>query len=158
MTDARVGVDHDARADDMRAPAQVERLAVRGDAVVEAVQRVEQVDADEHAAGRDHEHVADRVVLLLVELTGLDQRHDDAGLVGPHADREEPARVVPLDELRADDAGVRPERLLDELTDRGGLERDVVVEEAEEACPFDELQRLVRRPGRSPGWSSSRRT
>ena len=57
---------------------------------------------------------------------------------------EQPPRVVPLDELRADDAGVRPEGLLDELANRGGLERHVVVEEAEEPRALDELQRLVR--------------
>ena len=110
-------------------------------------ERVEQVDADEHATGRDHEDVPHRVVLLLVELSGLTERNQDAGLVGPHPDREQPQRVVPFDELRADDAGVRPEGLLDELADRGGLERHVVVEEAEEPRAFDELQRLVR--GRS---------
>ena len=78
---------------------------------------------------------------------GSTERHEDAGLVGPHPHREQPQRVVPLDELRADDAGVRPEGLLDELANRGGLERHVVVEEAEEPRALDELQRLVR--GRS---------
>ena len=84
MPDAGVGVDHDAGTHDMRAPAQVERLAVGRDAVVEAVERVEQVDADEHATGRDHEDVPHRVVLLLVELSGLTERDEDACLVGPH--------------------------------------------------------------------------
>ncbi len=59
-------------------------------------------------------------------------------------DREEAAGVVPLDQLRPDDAGVRPERLFDELADRRRLERHVVVEEAEEAGALDQPQRLVR--------------
>ena len=145
VTHAGVGVHHHARTDDVGTPAQVERLAVRGDLGIEAVERVEQVDAHEQAGLGDHEHVAHRVVLLLVELPGLDQRHEHPGLVRTHAHGEQTEGVVPFDELRADDAGVRAEGLLDELADGRWLERDIVVEEAEEPRSLDEPQRLVGR-------------
>ena len=58
----------------------------------------------------------------------------------------EHAGVVPGDELRPDEAGVRAVQLLDEQADGVGLEGDVVVAEAEEAAvALDESQHLVGR-------------
>ena len=99
-------------------------------------------------AGRHAEDVAHGVVLLLVELARLDRVETTTPhSVDTHADVLQDRRVVPVDELRADDAGVRPERLLDQLRGPSRVERHVVVQEAEEARALDELQRLVgRRP------------
>ena len=66
-------------------------------------------------------------MLLLIELAALGDGGEHAGLVDVHADLEQAVGVVPVDELGADDAGVRPERLLDEGADGVGLEGDVVV-------------------------------
>ena len=143
MAGAGIRVHHHAGTDDMSAPAQVEVLAVRGYLGVEAVERVEQVDPDEHACAGHHEDIPHSVVLLLVELAPLDEGDLHAGLVDPHPDREQAARVVPFHELRAEDAGVGPVGLLDEEPDRRRLERDVVVHEAEEAGALDEVERLV---------------
>ena len=140
---ASVRVDHHARTDDVGAPAQVEVLAVRRYLGIEPVERVEQVDPDEHAGAGDHEDVADGVVLLLVELTPLDEGDLHARLVHPHPDREQAAGVVPFHELRAEDAGVGPVRLLHEEADGRRLEGDVVVHEAEEAGALDEVEGLV---------------
>ena len=64
--------------------------------------------------------------------------------VDAEADVLQDARVVPRDELRADDAGVRSIQLLDQQADRAGIEGDVVVQEAEEAVvALDQAQHLV---------------
>ena len=104
----------------------------------------EQVGTHEQAGAGQGEDVADGVVLLLVELAPLDDRVDLAEPVDTQADVLEDAGVVPVDELRADDAGVRAVQLLDEQPDGVGVERDVVVAEAEEAAlALDEPQHLV---------------
>ena len=87
-----------------------------------------------------------RVVLLLVELAGLDGGAGSPNLSTPTPALQQAGRVVPLDELRADDAGVRAVRLLDQQADRVGLERDVVVQEAEEAGALDQLAAPRWRP------------
>ena len=109
----------------------------------EAAERAEEVDADEQAGGRHAEHVTDGVVLLLVELTRLGrlERHPDP--VGAQPDVLEHRRPVPVDQLRADDAGVGAVGLGHQLADRRRVEGHVVVEEAEEPGAFDQLQGLV---------------
>ena len=67
-----------------------------------------------------------------------------------HAHLEQAAGVVPVDQLRADDAGVRAEGLLDERPDGVGLEGDVVVAEHVERGPLDQLGDQVGR-GAEPG-------
>ena len=90
-------------------------------------------------------------MLLLVDLAGLDERVDLAEAVDAQADVLQHARVVPVDELRPDDAGVRAVQLLDEQADGAGLEGDVVVQEAEEAVvALDEVEHLVGRRRRTP--------
>ncbi len=58
----------------------------------------------------------------------------------------EPARVVPVDQLRADDARVAAVQLLHQDSDGARFEGDVVVEEAEETIlALDQVEDLVRR-------------
>ena len=138
--------DDDAGAAAMRAPAEVEVLAVERHRPVEAAERAEEVGAHEHAGRRHAEDVAHRVVLLLVDLPALDDRVDLAEAVGAEPDVLELAGVEPVDELRADDSGVGAVELLDHQPDRALVERDVVVEDAEEAVvALDEAEDLVRR-------------
>ena len=70
------GVGHDQHpgAGQVGPPAQVEVVAVEVDVRREAAERAEQVDADQQARRRDAEDVAHGVVLLLVQLAGLDRR------------------------------------------------------------------------------------
>ena len=111
---------------------------------VEATERAEQVGPHERGRARDVEDVADRVVLLLVELAPLDVRGRCPGLVGAHADLEDAARDRPSStSFGADDAGVRAERLLDHHLDRVGVEPDVVVAEQVEGRSLDRRQHLV---------------
>ena len=119
----RVRRDHHARAGDARPPAEVEVLRARERLRVEAAELGEEVGAHEHHGARDEEHVAHRVVLLLVELAGLDARVRHAEAVDRLPDLEQDLRVVVLDELRADDRGVGPVRLLDQEADRGAGRR-----------------------------------
>ena len=89
------------------------------------------------------EDVAHGVVLRLVELAALDERHAVAGVVHALADLEQAARVVPVDQLRADHGGVRAEGLLDEEPHGVGRQGDVVVAEQVERGALDDLEHLV---------------
>ena len=82
-------------------------------------------------------------MLLLVELAPLDQRRGRPGLVNGHSHLEQVERVVPRHQLRADDARVGSEGLLDEQAHRVGLGRDVVVAEQEERRPLHHRQGVV---------------
>ena len=141
----------DAGTPAMRPPAQVDVFAVEADRRVEATERAEQIGAHEETGRRQREHVAHRVVLLLVDLTGLHERVDLTEAVDGETDVLQHPRPVPIDELRADDAGVRAVELLDQQPDRVGIEGHVVVEEAEEpVVTLDEAQHLVGH-GTEPG-------
>ncbi len=138
--------DDDAGASEVRSPAQVDVVAVEPHGRIEALQRAEQVGAHQQAGRRDGEHVAHRVVLLLIDLAGLDQRVDLTEAVDSQADVLQQARFVPVDQLRPDDPGVRAVQLLDEQADGAGAQGDVVVQHAEEAVvALDEMEHLVRR-------------
>ena len=134
--------DHPS-AGDLRAPAQAHVVEEVADPLVEATDLREQVGAHQGARARHREHVADRVVLRLVELAPLDERHAVPGVVHALTDLEQPLRVVPVDELRPDDGGVGPEGLLDEDPHDVGLRGDVVVAEQVEGRPVDDLDHLV---------------
>ena len=149
MTNASVRRDDHARARDARSPAEVDVVRPWRRCRIEAGQLVEQVGAHEHRRVRDEEHVAYSVVLLLIDLVGLDARERDAIVVDRHADLEEDLRMVVIDDLRTDDAGVRAIRLFDHDPDRVRVEHDVVVAEQEERRAFDRAQRLVG-GGREP--------
>ena len=127
-------------------PAQLGVLAVEVDRRIEAPERAEQVGADQEVRRRQDEHVADAVVLFLVDLAGLDHRIDLTESVHAEADRLQHARVVPVDELGSDGTGVRAVELLDEQTECIGFGGDVVVTDQEQpVVALDQAQHLVRR-------------
>ena len=82
-------------------------------------------------------------MLLLVELAPLDDRRDCARLVHVEPHREEALGRVPLDELRADDPGVRPEGLFDEQAQGIGVRRHVAVQDGEVGGALDRAEHLV---------------
>ena len=140
----RRGHDHDPGAAEVGAPAEVDVVAVEVDRRVEAADRPEQVGANQQARRRQGEHVAHGVVLLLVDLAFLDERVDLAEAVDAEADVLQHARVVPRDQLRPDDAGIRAIQLLDQQPDGTRIQGDVVVQEAEEpVVALDQTEHLV---------------
>ena len=145
---ARAGGGHHqhAGAAEVRAPAQVDVVTLVLDGRVEPSDGAEQVGAHEQARRRHSEHVAHGIVLLLVVLAGLDERIDLAEAVDAEAHVLQHRRLVPGDQLGADDAGVRSVELLHQQADGALVECDVVVQEAEEpVVALDEAQHLVRR-------------
>ena len=86
-------------------------------------------------------------MLAVVDLALDDAVDDGTGLVAAHPDMQEDGGIVPVDELRGDDAGVGAEGLLDELVDGGRIEGHVVVAQQEEGGTLDHGQRLVGRCG-----------
>ena len=66
-----------------------------------------------------------------------------AGVVDALAHLQEPPWVVPGDQLRAHDGGVRAERLLDQQSDDVGLGGDVVVADQVEGGSLDDFEDLV---------------
>jgi hypothetical protein len=124
-------------------PAQVEVLAVQAHARVEPAEGVEQVGPHQQAGARDGQHLAHGVVLGLVQLAPVHEGGGHAQAVGRQPDAEQPVAVVPGHELRADDAGVGAERLLDEVAHGVAVEGDVVVEEQQEVGALDRAEGLV---------------
>ena len=112
VRDARVGHDQHAGTDEPGPPTEVEVLGAGERRGIEPSERGEEVDAHEHRGGRDVEDVAHTVVLLLIELPGLDPGVRRAEAVDGPADVEQHARVVGGDELGPDDPCVRAVRLL----------------------------------------------
>ena len=138
------GHHHHTGATKVRTPAQVDVVAVERNGGVEAADDPEQVGAHEEARGREREGVAHRIVLLLVVLPRLDDGVDLAEAVDTEAHVLQHSRLRPRDELGADDAGVGAVELLHQQANGVGVERHVVVQEAEEAVvAFDQPQHLV---------------
>ena len=140
---ARLGCDDHTRPRHLAAPRKVEVLAHGHDPGVEALQLGEQVSPRQNAPARGDEHVADGVVLAMVDLALDDAVDDGAGLVAAHPDVQEDARVVPVDELRGHHAGVGAERLLDHVVDGVGVERDVVMAQQVEGRALHHAEHLV---------------
>ena len=149
VANGRPGAELHRCPGDVDPPAQVDVLSEEGDLGAEPVDRGEQVRAHEHACGRHREDVTGAVVLGLVELTRVDQRHRAAEDVDGEADRSQHVLIVPVDELGTDHAGVGPERLGDHRGHRVGTQADVVVHEQQERGSLDRHQGLVGR-GREP--------
>ena len=83
-------------------------------------------------------------MLGLVELVRLGDRPREAELVDRSTDAAEVLGVVPVDELGADDAGVRAEGLLDHRLHGAGAEFHVVMAEEIERRALDRTERRVR--------------
>ncbi len=153
MADPGLGGHNHPGAGHLGPPAEVDVGAVVGHGRVEAAELGEQVGTHEQAGRRGGEHVAHRVVLLLVELAPVDQRGARPGLVDRQPHTQQPVFVVPVDQFGGHDAGVGPERLLDHDAEGVGLGGDVVVAEDQERRPLDGVEHVVgrrRKPGRAP--------
>ena len=143
------GDDHPGTGD-VRSPAEAHVVEEVADPLVEAADGDEQVGPHQRARTGDGEDVAHGVVLRLVELAALHERHAVAGVVHALADLEQAARVVPVDELGPDHGGVGPVGLLDEEAHGVGGEGDVVVAEEVEGGALHDLEHLVG-GGAEPG-------
>ncbi len=145
VTPAGVGCDHHASAGEPRPPAQVEILRSGERLGVEPFELAEEIGAHEHRRARDVEDVADRVVLLLVDLARFDAGVRSAEPVDGSPDLQQDVGLVGAHELRSDDGCVGAVRLLDHDPDRAGIECDVVVADQEERRAVDCRECFVRR-------------
>ena len=138
----------------MRPPAEVEIGTDRGELRIEPGNRPEEVSAHHQACRRQFEDVLHEIVLLLVDLAVVGERHLHAEPVHRNADALDARRVLPMDQLRTDHPRIRPPHLLDECADRVGGEPHVVVEETEQATiTLHEIQDRIagrRIPGVAP--------
>ncbi len=145
FANTRRGRDDHASAGEPGPPAEIDVVGPGGGRRVEAAELVEEVGAYEHRRVRHVEDVAHAVVLLLIDLVGLDAGEGNAVVVDRHPDLEEDPGIVAVDDLGPDDARVRTVCLLDQQTRRVGVEADVVVAKEQEHRALDGGQRLVRR-------------
>ncbi len=136
---------HHSRPRHLGAPAQVDVLTEQVHLGVEAAQGPEQVRPHEGATSGYGEDLPHLVVLGLIELAGLDALDAGAETVDAQAHLEQPVRRLPLDELRAHDAGIRAIGLAHHAADRVGRRGHVVVADQKVRRPLDGEQRLVRR-------------
>ena len=143
MSHPRVGRYENPRTGDLSPPADVDVLAMAAHRRVVAVEPGEQIAADQRADAGHCEHVADGVVLLLVELVAFNQCRGLPGLVGRQPHRQQPFCVEPVDDLRTDDAGVGAECLLHEHADGVGLGRGVVVGKDQVGGVLHQLENVV---------------
>ena len=141
----RIRGDHHPRAGETRPPAEVEILAARRRRGIETAELGEQIRPHEHGRTRHVEHVADRVVLLLVDLARLDVGVRHRETVDREPDFEEHVGPVVVHELRPDDRGVRAVRLLNEEPRCVGIEHDVVMAQEQERRARHHLERVVGR-------------
>ena len=137
--------DDDPGAAQVDPPAQLDVVAVEADRRVEAAEGPEQVGPHEQAGRRERRTRRGRA-------SCCSWSYSPGSVIGstsPKRSRPRPTccstrRVVPRHQLRADDAGVRSVQLLDEHAHGVGVERHVVVAEAEEpAVALDQAQHLV---------------
>ena len=135
------------RADETRAPAEVEVGRAGFRARVEAAELLDEIGAQQHRRVGDAEHVAHGVVLLLVELAGLDARERDAVPVDRQADLDEHVGTVEIDDLGPDDRRVAAVGLLDQHPHRARLDDDVVPADQEERGSLDAPEGDVARLG-----------
>jgi hypothetical protein len=127
---------HHPPAQHVHAPAQVQVVAEGGHALVEAAGADQGGAAHQHAGGGHEVHVADLVVLALVDLVVLDRGDRPAGAVDRPADLLQAARVRPADQLGAQDHRVRAAVGLDQqVPKRLRVGRGVVVEQPEPVHP-----------------------
>ena len=145
VTDAGGGGDDHPGASDLGPPAQVEVLPHRHDGRVEPTQLGEEVGPHQRAPARRQEDVEDRVVLAVIDLTGLDAVDHRAALVHPHPDMEQSPGVGEVHHLGSDHAGVGAEGLLHHQMDGIRVGGHVVVAEQEMRCTLDHGQHLVGR-------------
>ncbi len=131
MADPSVRGDDDPGPGHLGPPTQVEVLAHGHDGRVETSELLEQVGPDQGRPSRGDEHVANRIVLAVVDLVGLHPLHHGSTLVRGHPDMEQPFGIVPADHLGRDDPGIGPERLLHHQVDGVGKQRHVVVAQEE---------------------------
>ena len=108
MADPRLGHHQDPAAGQVGPPAQVEVVAEGRHALVEAAHVQQGPPPDQHPGGVDEEHVADLVVLALVDLVVLDLGDGPARAVDREADLLQPVGVGPGDQLGAEDGGAGP--------------------------------------------------
>ena len=123
---------HDTGAAEVGAPTELEVVAHRHIALVEAPELAQQVVADQRDPAWRHEDVTNSIVLPLIELPWLHTLDHGPKAVNALANVQQHRAVINIDHLRRDDASVGPEGLLDEQVDRIAIEHHVVVAQEEE--------------------------
>ena len=108
-------------------PAQLDIVTVERNGGIEPTDFTEQVSPDQHERRWQRKHVANAIVLFLVDFAGVDTEIDLAESVKTETDGLQLSRVIPLDELRTDDASIRTVDLFNEGADRLRLGSNIVV-------------------------------
>ena len=126
-----------------RPPGQAEVVAEEDDRLVEPADLGEARRPHQRERARHREHVAEAVVLALVELAPLDERQGDADLVDGHAELREAPRGRPTARAWAHDVGVPLVGRGDEGADRPRVGRGVVVAEHVELRAGHEVEHQV---------------
>ena len=131
MTHDRPRIDDRLVSGDARAPAQVEVVAHRDEARIEQTDLLDQLPRDKQRGARRVENLLDLLVLALIDLSAFDARNDASVSVGGLAEILEPQRVIPFEQLRADDAGSRRLHRPHHRLHSTGPQGSIVVEDQE---------------------------
>ena len=146
VADPGVGHHEHPGARQVGPPAQVQVVAEEVDVVGEAAEGAEQVDADEQAGASGTQNTSRTASCCSWSSSPISA----VSSVTPTRSALRPTCWSTFGRSQSTSlgptiAGVRPVGLGDQLADRRRVERDVVVEEAEEAGALDQLHGLVGR-------------
>ena len=131
MTRDGRGIDDRLVSGDARAPAQVEVVAHRDEARIEQTDFLDQLARDEQRGARGVENFLDLLVLALIDFSAFDARDGAAVSVGGLAEILKQQRIIPFEQLRADDAGSRRLHRPHHRLHSTGPQRSIVVEDQE---------------------------
>ena len=133
MASDRGGIYQHPRTKQVHPPTEIQLLTKKGNTRRKATELTKHIVANEYARRRHRERVTHGIVLLLVALARVDYIDEAARTVSIETDVLQHTRVLPLDEFRADHGRIRAECLFHEECDRIGPQRDIVMQDEEEA-------------------------
>ena len=110
-------------------PANFKILTMKRNGRVETTKGFEEISPYERHRSGNEEHVAHRVVLLLVEISSFDIGRRMAKPVCTHTNREQPSWLAPLNDFGSNDSGIRSKCLFDQQSHHIWIETNIVVTE-----------------------------
>jgi len=128
---SRAGIDVGVVPGDARAPAQVEVVTHRDEARIEEADLLDELARHEQRCTRREENLLHRLVLALVYVSGLDAWNTAAVAIRRLSKVLKPRRIIPFEQLCADDARTGSPHRCDHRFDCTGLKRCIVVQEQE---------------------------
>ena len=146
VTNPRRGGHEHPGTTQRRTPAELPILPVQRHRRIETTEAPEQIGAHQHECARDDIDLALIVVLLLIDLTGFDHRHQIAIAIHQGSEIEQSTRIIPGHEFGAHHTGIGAVQLGNHGAHRIAFGCHIVVTDQKEAVlTLDEIEDLIGR-------------